>query len=354
MSETTLRAWAIPLGFQVFGQEIGDHTWVTGEDRYCDGCRFGVVSNPDPFYCSADRWATGKYVPPSNPPSRELGNKAGSSVTAKCLGGAPYNFMGIPAQSGIIYAINGVCHTLSNRILYRTGLTVEGALGYWFIKSIFGVHGTFVPLGYIPPVILIPWPPFVVPNPLYAVALAVLAAINIEWANIRSRCGVSLPEDASAYLRAVDAIHTAPLQSTPRDQWSAEALFALQQELYERHIHEVELTIEHRGSGIDQAKLDSLLNLWKRVHQPVRADLDAFFGERENVSLRTLPPAQLSEADAFYLANFMNLRVAETLKEVIGILGGDDFKTFYGHRHDVPFLVIEPDILKGAATKPTL
>lgn len=344
-SNTTLRAWAIPLGFQVFGHEIGDHTWVTGDGGYCDGCRFGVVPNPDSFYCGGDRWQNGKYVPPPNPPSRELGNRTGNANTAKCLGGGPYTFMGIPSQSGVVYAINGVCHTLSNRILYQTGLTVEGAAGYWFIKQVFGVYGTNVALSLIPPWIIFP----IIPNPLYIAAQAVELVVAIEWRQIRDRCGVSLSSDTSEYLRAVDEIHSAPLRTAARETWDADSFFALELELHERHMREEELTIEHRGKGIDPAKLEKLLGLWRRVHYPVREHLDAFFAGRDSVSLRDLPPVQISEADALYLANVMNARAAVILEEVIDILGPEDFTKFYGHGPDLPFLVVEPDILRGAA-----
>jgi hypothetical protein len=191
-----------------------------------------------------------------------------------------------------------------------------------------------------------------VPNPLYVAAKAVELVVLIEWSQIRGRCNVALSSDASDYLRAVDEIHNAPLQTAARETWDADSLFALEMELHERHMREEDLTIEHRGKGIDPAKLEQLRALWDRVHRPVREDLDAFFAGRDSVSLRDLPPVQISEADATYLANVMNARAGAILEEVIDILGPEDFTKFYGHGPDKPFLVIEPDILKGAATKP--
>jgi hypothetical protein len=158
-----------------------------------------------------------------------------------------------------------------------------------------------------------------------------------------------LSADAPDYLRAVDAIHAEPLEQAKRDSWSADAFFAVQEEMYERHMRELRLTIEHRGQGIARTKVDDLVGLWARVHQPVRQDVDTFFDGRESVALQDLPPADLSEADAWHLAAFMNARAGETLKEVIAILGPADFETFYGHAPDVPFLLVEPDILKGAS-----
>lgn len=43
--------------------------------------------------------------------------------------------------AGIVYAITGVCHQTSNRILYPAGITVEGIAGYGVSTAIFGVYG---------------------------------------------------------------------------------------------------------------------------------------------------------------------------------------------------------------------
>lgn len=348
---TTLRAWAIPLGFRVFDREIGDHTWVTGDDRFCEGCRFGVVPSPDSFYCGDDRWATGRYVPPPSPPSRQLGQTSGTSKKAKCLAGSAYRFMGIPSQSGVIYIVNGVCHTLSNRILYGTGLTVRGALGADFTELVYGVYGTMVPLAYIPPVLLIPWPPFIIPNPLYAVALAVLAGVNIEWNQIRSNCGVSLGDEAPAYLREIAALHERPLAAARQNEWTGDAMFALQQESRARHAEEMRINVQSRGTGIDEGKLDAVVTLFDRLHAPNRSELDAHFAAAGALRLDALSEPEITEPIALAIAATVNDRAAATAREAAQILGARDFETLFGHSPERPFLLAEPDILKAAATR---
>lgn len=348
-----MQAWAIPLGFKVFGQEIGDHTWVASDAGYCAGCRFGTEPEPDPYYCSPSRWKGGKYTPPSGT-SRGLASGLDSPSTAECMAGKPYKFMGIPSQSGIVYAINGVCHNLANRTLYPSGVTVNGALGYWFTQAIYGTYGTMVPLRLIPPTIIIPIFPFVLPNPLYVAALAWTVAVDVTWANICKNCGVKALEGAEEnewddYLRRVQELHVQPIISEEKDEWTATEHFDFLEKSYERHMEEIDLTLEYRGRNVSPHKISELRALWMDFHKPSQKNIVDFYGDQNVVNLKQLPDVSLSEHDIIILAYIMNNTASELLRKVIDLLGTDDFQSVYGHAPEEPFLVVDPMVLKNAA-----
>lgn len=48
------------------------------------------------------------------------------------------------ADAGIIYGVNGVCHTMANRLIVPSGKTVENARGYGVSTSLYGKYGTSV------------------------------------------------------------------------------------------------------------------------------------------------------------------------------------------------------------------
>lgn len=356
-NDQIMKTWAIPLGFKIFGQEIGDHTWVASDAGYCAGCRFGTQPEPDPYYCSKSLWKEGKYTPPSST-SRELESGSDSQGTAACMAGEPYTFMGIPSQSGIVYAINGVCHNLANRTLYPSSVTVNGALGYWFTQAIYGTYGTMVPLPLIPPVVFIPFPPFVLPNPLYLVAVAWTVAVDITWITICKNCGVSTlieteKNEWNDYLSRVQKLYTRAIISKEKEAWTAAEHFDFLGKNYERHMQEIDLTLDYRGRNVSPNKISELRTLWADFHKPSRKNIDDFYKKQPVINLKQLPDVSLSEQDLLLLANIMNMAASEQLKKVIDLLGPDDFKTIYGHAPEEPFLVVNPMILKNAATDGT-
>lgn len=349
----TMQTWAIPLGFKIFGQEIGDHTWVASDAGYCEGCRFGTEPEPDPYYCSPSRWKAGKYTPPSDT-SRKLESGSDSQSIAECMAGKPYKFMGIPSQSGIVYAINGVCHNLANRTLYPSNVTVNGALGYWFTQAIYGTYGTMVPLSLIPPVIPSFLPPFVLPNPLYVAALAWTVAVDIEWVNIRKSCGVKALEVTEKnewvdYLRRIQELHAQPIIFARKEEWTAAKHLDFLEKNYERHMQEIDLTLKYRRGNVSSNKISELRTLWMDFHKPSQKNIEDFYRDQNVVNFKQLPDVSLSEYDIITLANLMNMIASKLLQKVIDLLGPDDFKTVYGHAPEEPFLVVNPMVLKNAA-----
>lgn len=125
---TTLYAWANPLSLW----KGADHTWVT--------------TYPDPFSCppTPDYWYCWGSCHPAGPgtTARLLASRVGDLALARCIC-APNSKS---AHGGInLYGIEGVCHQLTNRVLYATGpspITVQGAHKYWLSHLLFGKYGT--------------------------------------------------------------------------------------------------------------------------------------------------------------------------------------------------------------------
>jgi hypothetical protein len=136
----TLHAWANPLG--VAGQ-FADHTWATSYDAP-SSCAPG----PEYWYSWGSCHATG-----SGTTARELGRAPADLGVARCICQPDlesYRFVaGDPAHGGIdFYGISGVCHQLSNRILFATALggadplTVSGAHAYPVSRFVYGTYGS--------------------------------------------------------------------------------------------------------------------------------------------------------------------------------------------------------------------
>lgn len=352
MSEnpSTMQVWAIPLGFEVFGHEIGDHTWVASNDGFCEGCRFGVVTSPDPLYCQPGRWVGGKYTPPPSPTSRKLREGPASRTTATCMAGGSYRFMGIPSQSGIVYAINGVCHTLTNRTLFPTNLTADGANGYWFIQATYGTYGTTIPWAFIPPLI---WPIPPIPNPLFLAAVAFQIGIAVEWQKIRENCGTDVAKtlesggEGDRFLHAVQSLHAQPLLETVPETWTAGIYNEFLERSYQRHMAEIDLAITYRGQGIVASKLDQMRALWAEVHRPhpeqIETALAVITSERPSQAA-----VEISRDDALLLAHTMNLKATDFQRKLVDVLGPSEYGIYFGEQPDTPFLLVDPTILSAA------
>lgn len=343
LTETTImQTWAIPLDFKILGQSIGDHTWAVSDTRYCQNACFGVP--PSVPFCSSDRWSSGTYSPP-NSRCRRLNTGGGWRSCAECIAGQPYLFMLIPSQSGIVYGINGVCHQLVNRVLYPSAVTVAGANSYCLSQLLYGTYGTTIPWKLIPAVIPVPFFPFLIVNPLYVVALAAQRVIGSQWQEIRGRCvgfGWMSPAAADAgerYLQAVQQLHAQPLPTQMPE--TGQELSDLVERQYQRHMQEIDLTLEYRGAGISSSKMADLRSLLSEFHKP-SPDLAA------DLEKQVKQPAQavaLSSGDALLLSQVSNAQAGDLLKKALDILGPEDFATFFEHKPEEAFLVIDPRIM---------
>ena len=136
-----LYAWANPI--TIAGVRFADHTWVTAFDA--------AFSCPPPalyWYSWGGCHATGPGTT-----ATLLDHRPASVGVARCIcqpDVEDYAFQaGDPAHGGIdYYGVSGVCHQLSNRILFATAgvdgasATLSGAHGYGVSRFIYGTYGT--------------------------------------------------------------------------------------------------------------------------------------------------------------------------------------------------------------------
>lgn len=136
-----LHAWANPI--TIGGMRFADHTWVT---------TYEAASHCPPPHTYWFSWGGCHDIGPGTQ-ARALGAQLADVAVAQCIcvpdvedyRPLPNN----PAHGGIdFYGISGVCHQLSNRILWATQsggaapLTVSDALGYGVSRFLFGTYGS--------------------------------------------------------------------------------------------------------------------------------------------------------------------------------------------------------------------
>ncbi len=136
-----LYAWANPLGVAA---NLADHTWVTS---------FPAASScpPSPSYWYS--WG-GCHATGPGTTARPLATHEADLAVARCIATPDlleYLPPGSPSHGGIdLYGIDGVCHQLSNRILWATTKgagdpsTVDGAKGYGVSRWLYGTYGANV------------------------------------------------------------------------------------------------------------------------------------------------------------------------------------------------------------------
>jgi hypothetical protein len=136
-----LYAWANPI--TIAGVRFADHTWVTAFDA-ASSCP------PPPLYWYS--WG-GCHATGPGTTATLLDHRPASVGVARCIcqpDVEDYSFQaGDPAHGGIdYYGVSGVCHQLSNRILFATAgadgasATVSGAHGYGVSRFLYGTYGT--------------------------------------------------------------------------------------------------------------------------------------------------------------------------------------------------------------------
>jgi hypothetical protein len=136
-----LYAWANPIAG---AGNLVDHTWVTSFPA-------GSPCPPPQTYWYS--WG-GCHETGTGSTARPLASHAANLEVAKCICTpdlGEYSPPESPSHGGInLYGIQGVCHQLSNRILWAatsgTGdpVTVEGAKGYGVSRWMYGTYGTTV------------------------------------------------------------------------------------------------------------------------------------------------------------------------------------------------------------------
>lgn len=110
---TTLKGFATPIDATILGHPLGDHTWVASDQA---GSCWNCLGGGPNYYCGPQRWHNGHYVPPEG---HQICSGDCVVSDATCMGDPKQSsFMGVPSSAGIVYAVNGVCHQIANRVLY--------------------------------------------------------------------------------------------------------------------------------------------------------------------------------------------------------------------------------------------
>jgi hypothetical protein len=146
MAAVTLFAWSVPAYFQ---GSVVDHTWVTTYDNRVKvyPALADVLSAGEHYWYS---WGS-FHAKGGTPVSADgfLASGGADLLYASCLCRPDVDSIIDPAARGTIfnYGRDGVCHQLSNQILWPTGrggatpATVNRARGYWLSIAIFGTYG---------------------------------------------------------------------------------------------------------------------------------------------------------------------------------------------------------------------
>ena len=141
-----LFVWARPISLPGIPW---DHTWVTTYDNRnfaYPNIQAIVAAGESYWYAWGDFHAAGGT--PENT-SGFLGHQPGVLVAAKCISTPNVDCRSVPSARGCIFSfgIDGVCHQLSNQILYATRVpgrpifTVSEARGYKESSFLYGTYG---------------------------------------------------------------------------------------------------------------------------------------------------------------------------------------------------------------------
>lgn len=139
---TTLFAWTTPA---YWTSSPVDHTWVTTYDNMAHP--YATIG--DVTAAGAHFWYCWGSFHQHGQPDRCLIEQGGSEALATCLVEPDQSCQASARARGTIftYGVDGVCHQLSNQILYATGrpgaapATVRGARGYAISSFLYGTYG---------------------------------------------------------------------------------------------------------------------------------------------------------------------------------------------------------------------
>ncbi len=274
----------------------------------------GWPSCPSQAGREGERWWTASC--PYQPCCASSGISA--AETPLTTAGPDTTFTGLPEESGIVYAVNGVCHQIANRILYPHGRIVSRATGYWLSVSVFGTYGTNVPpTGWLAS---------------SGIASAVGESASIDW-HSRLTHGHHHPDDAAygiaehreseiAYLREVRSLYA---EADPT------VLLKRHGNTLELHTRELEIMFEYRlGSAVGRGKLRRL----RELHR-------AYLSQRPEA----LAPDSSGRLDAAALAASINHHVQQFSADVARVLGADLCERLYAFPPDRKIDLVNPAIL---------
>jgi hypothetical protein len=323
MSKIKFKCYAKPVDWKLpDGTPLGDHTWVAADQQ--DVCWSALGSSDEKYYCGSDHWKSGHY---KHGGSRTLPESDEAKLKAvECMGSPKRSHIPLtklPSSAGIAYGVHGVCHEISNRILYYTGATVEGADGYRLTRTLYGVYGTDIPA-------------FIYDIPiLREIAVLLQADIWGDWLWRVGKCWFKTTEEQddspqrSPFLQKVIDLH----QSFDKEPVTNRTA------LRERHMQEVDLMLaDALGEDYDRQKLAAMSEAFGEVDR--RADVPEKFAV---VDIETVTDIGLPDFDPVELVMQMNRGVRDTLDLFAEALGGRAYEALLGSKPGEFVSFLNPD-----------
>jgi hypothetical protein len=358
----TIQSWGLPtdpIELPIIGKIwLGDHTWVTADDRRC----WRVLGGTDDFYCGSSRWQGNTYIPPTiqfggRPVTgRELSRASGETNKTNCMGGSETWFFGkLPVYADIIYGVHGVCHQMANRLLLSCGSTVANANGFVLSAANYGIYGTRVPAGVWAAAAWVP--------PFFAALVGYSAGMNIAFGVRCAACGVRYPgpivAEAGAtperklalavwdlHQQAAPTLRPFDPQTASRSDWERNFSDGL-----DLHLRELGILFDYASGGkIASDKLERVRGLYREFHQLPPDLLDAIVEAAGAHGRAGAPPVELTADDAERFALETNRIVLEQQRKVADALGAADYEALFGVGPEVNLGLVDPRILKGQAT----
>jgi hypothetical protein len=230
-------------------------------------------------------------------------------------------FTGLPEEEGVVYGINGVCHQIANRLLYRSSRIVSHAEGYWFSVSLFGTYGTqVVPTGWLAST---------------GIASAVAMSVGIDWQSRMKHCrplGGETPVPGSGglsrealYVQRVRALQSGAEVTRPGGVAATNLML---------HARELDLLIDYRlGADADPMVLRGLRALYRD-----------YFTQR----FVRPEPGPTDDFDPEGVAKAMNAELNRFAREIGSLLGDELFTRLFGFAPDREILLVNPLVLDMA------
>lgn len=358
----TLQSWGIPtdpIELPIIGKIwLGDHTWVTADDRRC----WRVLGGTDNFYCGSSRWQGNTYIPPTVPfegrlvTGRELSRASGDTNKTQCMGGAEtWFFDKLPMYANIVYGVHGVCHQMANRLLLscEPTVTVARANGFLLSSVNYGIYGTWIPGGVWAAAAWVPL--------FFAALTGYSIGMNVAFGVQCATCGVRYPgpivaagEDRERQLalavwdlhrQAAPTLRTLDPQTASRADWERHFSDGL-----DLHLRELEILFDYAADGrIASDKLERVRGLYQEFHQLSPALLDAVVEAAGSLGRAGSPLSELAEGDVERFALETNRIVLEQQRKVADVLGAADYEVLFGVSPEVNLGLMDPRILKGQA-----
>jgi hypothetical protein len=352
MAMLKTQVWGTPVSTQIF---IGDHTWITMQDeKKCWHVLGGTGQGGPGLYCGPHLWRTvgnrSVYIPPYTPNTRLLGATVeGDFNKLNCVGGTEgWVFNLYPIYAGIAYALHGVCHQMTNRLLLGSGkFTTDGAANYWLSMATYGIYGTRSPVALVSPLIFI-----------------YMVGAHIAFIRQCAECGIPYPgpiltETAAGQRLAIEVYKLHLDRTISRDIFAmtADEIVQIFDDNQAAHLSELRLLVDYRTKhSLPENKVRAMLDRYSRAQEESRE----FAREAANTLPRSREQFEARMAasnppvDPIQTAAAINERIHQTQREIADVLTEAEYRDIFDVSRDARTDLVDPMTLsRGMAPSGT-